>query len=526
MTLHERAQAMTTEEVVDLLQEKERIQQQLDWFKSQLFGPKSERRIVAADGATQLSLGEQAQVAAAFAATAAETSIEVPAHRRRKHSRSESAVTDEGLRFDASVPIEVVTIADPRIDALPPDAYEVIAERATHHLAQKPGAYVVIKQVRQVVRLKETREIVCPPAPVAVLERSYADVSVLAGLVVDKFVYHLPLHRQHQRMRDGGIQIDRSTLTQWVHRTAQLLEPVRQALLQSILQSKVLAMDETPIRAGRAGPTKGHTEGHTKSKMRQGYLWPAYGDRDEVVFHFERTRAGTAVPKLLEGFRGTLISDGYDAYARYADKADDVTHAQCWVHARRKFVQAETVEPELCSVILQKIADLYRIEEQAREASLDTAARLQLRRNMSSPIVAELFQTLRTALDERVLLPSSPFTKAAHYALQRERALRVFLDDGDVPLDTNHLEREIRPVAVGRKNWMFCWTETGAEVVATLHSVIGSCRLQQIDPYTYLVDVLQRIGTHPAKDVEALIPRRWKDEFGHAPRRSVIDRRG
>ena len=124
----------------------------------------------------------------------------------------------------------------------------------------------------------------------------------------------------------------------------------------------------------------------------------------------------------------------------------------------------------------------------------------------------------------RILLPSNPFTVAAHYAVEREKALRVFLEYPEVPIDTNHLERQIRPVAVGRKNWLFCWTEIGAHYAGVINTLIGSCRLQGVDPYTYLVDVLQRIDTHLAKDVALLTPRLWKENFAQRPLRSAIDR--
>jgi len=142
----------------------------------------------------------------------------------------------------------------------------------------------------------------------------------------------------------------------------------------------------------------------------------------------------------------------------------------------------------------------------------------------AKPVVDGIFAWLRKTLENEILLPSNPFTKAARYALARETSLRVFLEYPDVPLDTNHLERAIRPIAIGRKNWMFCWTEIGAEYIGIVQSLLSTCRVQGIDPYTYLVDVLQRIDTHPARDVELLTPRLWKKEFGENPLRSDLDR--
>jgi transposase len=141
------------------------------------------------------------------------------------------------------------------------------------------------------------------------------------------------------------------------------------------------------------------------------------------------------------------------------------------------------------------------------------------------PVVEAFFAWLRRTLVDRILLPTNPFTKAASYALEREAGLRVFLEDSNVPLDTNHLEREIRPIAVGRKNWLFCWTEVGAKYVGIVQGLITSCRLHDLDPYTYLVDVLQRVASHPASEVDKLTPRLWKQHFAASPLRSAVDPR-
>jgi len=396
----------------------------------------------------------------------------------------------------------------------PPEAYEVISEKVTYRLAQRPGAYVILKYVRPVVKLKETQALVNAPAPPAVLERSFADVSLLAGLLVDKLRYHLPLYRQHQRLAAAGIHLSRATLTQWVHRTAALLEPIYHALLSSILQSKVLAMDETPIKAGR----------HEKGKLHTGYFWPVYGDQDEIAFPYAASRAQSVVREALGQFCGVLLTDGYTVYERYAQTVNHIVHAQCWSHARRHFVDAAAIEPPLVAQALEFIGQLYHSEAQARERQLTDEALLTFRAEQAKPIVDAFFAWLRRTLREQVLLPTNPFTQAAQYALEREAALRVFLEYPAVPLDTNHLEREIRAIAMGRKAWLFCWTEIGAQYVGLVQSLLASCRLQGIDPYVYLVDVLQRIDTHPAVDVQLLTPRLWKQHFADHPLRSALDR--
>jgi hypothetical protein len=373
---------------------------------------------------------------------------------------------------------------------------------------------VVLKIVRQVIKRNDTGELTCPPVPVSVLPKSYADVSVLVGLIVDKFRYHIPLYRQHQRMQAAGLTISRSSLSNWVHRSIGLLEPIYMAQLRSILLSQVLAMDETPIRAGRS----------SKGKMRRAYFWPIYGDQHEVAFPYASSRAHAHATSILGDYRGTLISDGYGAYDDYAARRDEVVHAQCWVHVRRGFINAENVEPELCAEAIERIGALYQIEKEIREKNLVGGAKQKVRGERSKPIVADFFEWLRKELAASALIPSNPFTDAANYAFKRKKDLEVFLADPDVPMDTNHLERALRVIPMGRKAWLFCWTEVGAEKVGQIQSLISTCVLHDIDPYTYLVDVLQRIDTHPQSRVAELTPRLWKENFAEAPMRSLLHR--
>ena len=483
----------------------EDLRRQLEWLKRQVFGPKSERRVpVPGD---QLTLGEVNVEALSEAST-----TPVRSHQRRR-SRAPAKAGASGIRFDPSVPVKVIQVPNPELADLPPGSYTTIKEVVTERLVQRPSSFEVHRYVREVVKL-ETGTLSCPPAPPAVLERCLADVSLLANLVVDKIRYHLPLYRQHQRMAAAGIHLSRATLTNWFHGTAELLVPIHEAQMASILESDVLLMDETPIRAG---------PGKKKGRMKTGYFWPVYGDRDEIAFPFASSRSHQMVVDTLGGYAKTLVSDGYEAYERYAEKVPGVVHGQCWAHVRRKFVEAEASEPELCREVLDRIRKLYEHERTIR--TWEDAKRQVYRAEYSRPVVDEIFSKLKQAFKDRILLPQSPFTKAANYALERKAALKVFLDHPGVPVDTNALERQIRPVAIGRKNWMFCWTEIGAQYVGVLQSLVSTCRLQGVDPYTYLVDVLQRVDTHPQSLVRQLTPRLWKIHFADDPLRSRGDPR-
>lgn len=498
--------ALSTHAVAE--QEKSRAEQekarrleaerQLAWFKKQLFGTKSEKRIGPIAEVDQLSLGEAMQ----GESRPVEKTLTVKAH-ARAISNGPEPKDEPPLRFGGSVPKTRRVILPPEVADLDESAYEVIAERVTQRLVQIPAAYRVDEIVRPVVKLKPEGRIVTAPADLGVLERCLADVSLLVGLLLDKFRFHLPLYRQHQRMQAAGIHLSRSTLTDWVHRTIDLLRPIYDAQLASILTSRVLAMDETPIKAGRSGP----------GKMKQGYYWPVFGDQNELAFPFATSRGHDHAVKILGEYCGTLISDDYQAYEAYAAKRDEVTRASCWAHVRRKFVEAEGVEPERVARVLEWIRAIYRIEEEIREQKLEGEAKLGRRSTESRPLVEALFAWLKQELVASALLPTNPFTEAARHAVKLQAPLEVFLSDPAVPIDTNHLERGLRPIPMGRKAWLFCWTEVGAEKVGIIQSLITTCALQGVDPYTYLVDVLQRVAIHPQREIADLTPRLWKEKF-------------
>ena len=488
----------------------EALRAQLEWFKRQLFGAKSERFAPLPD-AQQMHLGELMAPVAPEAAS----EQEVPAHKRRK-ARSDFADDSTAAPFfdEARVPVQVIEVPNPQVQGLAPDQYEVVGQKTSHRLAQRPGSYVVLKYVRTVIKRLDTQALHCPAAPAGVIEGSRADVSFIAGLLLDKFAWHLPLYRQHQRLIDAGFKVSRPWLTQLVRQGAQLLEPIYEAQFDSIRASRVKAMDETPIKAGRAGP----------GQMGAGFYWPVYGEQDEVCFpYFESRRHEHVVQALgLTNAEGAvLLSDGYEAYASYAKKTG-VTHAQCWIHARRTFFEAKDAEPQAAGEALRQIAALYEIEEEIRGKKLSGENKRLHRLTHSKPLVEQFFEWVDSQFEQQGLLPSNPLTKALAYTRERKAGLEVFLTDPDVPMDTNHLERSLRPIALGRRNWLFCWTEVGAQHAGIVQSLLATCRLHGIDPYTYLVDVLQRVGQHPAARVAELTPRLWKQHFADTPLRSDL----
>jgi len=486
------------------------LKRQVAWFQKQMFGPKSERRLID-NNPDQLLL--EGLLGDPVKPEIIETETITYERGKAKKNRGSDCVTDSGLRFDDGVPVEVIEVESPELTGPEADQFEIIGMKSLHRLAQQPASLVVLRYDQPVVKRKGSLEIITASAPAGVFDRSLADVSFLAGMLVDKFMYHLPLYRQHQRLVHAGITLSRTTLTNLGKRSIELLRPIVASQLRHVLESKTLAMDETPVKAGRSG----------KGKMKTGWFWPVLGDQDEIVFTFANTRAKAHIEKVLAlHFNGTLISDGYTAYAGFTKARDDVVHAQCWVHSRRKFIEAESTEPALAAVALQYIRELYAIEKSIKKQGLEDDRKQSWRLKYSKPIVDAFFAWCEQQLLNKDLLPDDPLIKAVGYVRNRETELKVYLEDPAVPMDTNHIERALRPIPLGRKNWNFCWTELGAEHVGIIQSLICTCKLQGVDPYTYLVDVLQRVGVHPAKDIEELTPRLWKEKFASSPMRSDL----
>jgi len=486
------------------------LHRQVEFFKRQLFGSKSEKRLIIDPAQTGLLFDELPK-------TEGPEPTEQISYTRRKTKDRTGAMTDSGLRFGEDVPVETIEVTDPQIEAIPPEHREVISEEVSHRLAQRPASFVILKYIRPVVKDQRDQKLHTAPAREAVLENSIADVSFLAGMLVDKFCFHLPLYRQHQRLALAGITLSRATLTNLSQRVIELLKPIHDAQLKHILQSRVLAMDETPIRAGPSKKTRG--------KMHQGWYWPVYGENDEISFIYSPSRGADVVKHALgEHFNGVLVTDGYAAYGKYAASRPAVTAANCWAHTRRQFEQAKDHEPEAVAEALRIIGRLYSIERELNEEQLVGQARLARRQKESQPVVEAFWKWCEGQRNRMDLVPSNPLAKALKYAFERVEELQVFLGDPDVPIDTNHLERALRAIPMGRKNWLFCWTELGARHVGVIQSLLTTCRLHGVNPHTYLVDVLQRISRHPASRVEELTPRIWKDKFATDPLRSDLDR--
>ncbi len=423
------------------------------------------------------------------------------------------AVSDTGLRFGADAPVIDITVPPPEIEGLSEDDYEVISERVHCRVAALDWRHVVIRYRYLKAKIRKTGALVSAPARESVFKNSAADVSFVAGMLIDKFLWHLPLHRQHQMLAAGGITVNRGSLSQWANRAIALLKPVHDAQWRSVLESAVIQMDETPIRAGRHPGKPG--------SMKKGCFWPMLGDRGEVVFPFAASRRHEHAAEFLGEYSGTLVSDGYGACEAYvAARGGAVTHQGCWTHSRRNFWEQKDNHPEMAGEALKLIGAIYRIEKEID--GRPRAERLVARRTRSRKAVDRIWDWCERTLEDPALTPKHPVRKAIGYAVERRATLEVFLGDPDVPPDTNQVENKLRGAKLGQRNWMFAWTEIGGEFIGIMNAMLATCRMQDVDPRVWLTDVLLRIDTHPASRIEELTPRRWKTLFADSPMTSDV----
>jgi len=477
------------------------------WLVKQVIGPTSERR-------SWESLEPEAQLWLEGMALEIPESPPSPKTTVKEHERERrknpTDVTKTGrIKHGPNATIIDVDVKNPEVEDIPEDQLELVETKTTQKVVRVSSPFMIVNVHSKTYRRKDDFEDIVPPEVPEVFENSIYDVSFLAGLPVDKYQFHLPIYRQHQTIKNSDIFLDRGHLIRVLHRVAELLEPIYEALFSSVLSSKILTADETPTPAGR---------NKKKGKMDKGYFWAFFGDQKEIYYLFSPSRSRAVLDDTLASFQGHLVCDGYSAYESFVNETEGTELVQCWSHTRREFIKAEKRDEERVKWVLRQIQLMYDIEEKVRGKPSNKI--LKARERETEPLVTELFNFLKKTIAEETFVPSDPFLKAANYALNREEPLKAFLENPDLPLDTNHLERELRPQAVGRKNWMFHVTKEGARHAAIFYSLIRSCILVGVNPTVYLTDVLQRIATLPASKTELLTPRLWKEHFAFAPMRS------
>src|SRR3954471_20120349 len=372
-----------------------------------------------------------------------------------------------------------------------------IGEEVTEELDYEPGRLYVNRYVRPKYVSKDNEGILIAPVKERPLPKAIAGAGLLAQTIIDKYVDHLPLYRQQQRFARENISIPYATLTDWVHNSCRLIEPLYEALKGEVTASDYLHADETPIKV---------LDKDKKGETHRGYYWVYHNSIDGLVFFDYQMGRGREGPKgVLQNFKGHLQTDGYSAYEFFKEEADGITVLHCMAHARRKFYEALSNDKARAAHALTQIGKLYAIERRAKE--LDDDQRLALRKQEAMPVLKSLGEWMKDQYVE--VLPKSTIGKALGYSIERWKELMVYATDGKLNIDNNPVENSIRPVAVGRKNYLFAGSHQAAQRSAMLYSLLGTCKLHRINPFTWLKEVLQTIPDHPINKVSDLFPHNW-----------------
>lgn len=385
-------------------------------------------------------------------------------------------------------------------------AMKRIGQDVAEKLDYQPGVFTVERHVRGKWVCACCEKLVQAPVAPHIIDKGIPTTGLLAQVLVAKYLDHLPLYRQEAIFERAGLAIARSTLAQWVGECGVQLQPLVAALSAELLEHDVLHADETPVAMLKPGNGKTH----------RAYLWSycttSFNPIRAVVFDFADSRGGQHVREFLglpgdernPGWKGKLVTDDFSGYKACFELG--VTEAGCMAHARRKFHELWANHgSQVGEQALKFFIQLYEIEREVRD--LPAGERQAIRQDRSRPIADALHQWLT---QQRQKVPDGSATaRAIDYSLKRWKALVRFIDDGDLPIDNNWVENQIRPIAIGRSNWLFAGSLRAGKRAAAVMSLVHSARLNGHDPYAYLRDVLDRLPTQPARRIAELLPHRW-----------------
>jgi transposase len=371
-------------------------------------------------------------------------------------------------------------------------------------LEYEPARFKVIRHVRPKLSCVRCQTMVQAPAPSRPIARGMAGPGLLAHVLVSKFCDHLPLYRQSEIYAREGVDLDRSTLADWVGHSRALLSPLVASISRYVLSATKLHADDTPVPVlcpGRGTTRQGRLWTYVRDDRPSGSETPA-----AVWFAYSPDRKGEHPRRHLQTFRGTLQADGYAGFDKLYNEADPnhpIKEAACWAHVRRKFYDIHvTTQSPVAHEALTRIGQLYGIEDSIRHQCADQ--RQQIRQARAGPLLDDLYRWFNCTLTQ--LSAKSDLSGAIRYAMSRWRALTRYRDDGGVEIDNNAAERSLRVVALGRKNYLFAGSNAGGERAAAIYSLIGSAKLNGIDPQAYLRYVLTHIAEHPINRVDELLP--------------------
>ncbi len=458
---------------------------QLEQIKRMIFGAKSERFVAPANpNQLELDLGLAVEIAR-------EEAKKEPKAKREKKPDAKKPVRQS---IPDKFPRNVVVI-EPGEDTT---GMDYIGDEVTEELEYTPGTMVVNQYRRKKYAAKTAdggTRIVCAKLHSRPIEKGIPGPGLLAKVIIDKYTDHLPLYRQSQRFAREGIDIPVSTMADWIARCCELLDPLYEKLKQKILESAYVQADETPIKV---------LDSEKKGATHQGYHWtyqsPVLG---LVLFDYRPGRSRSGPIHVLRNYKGWLQTDGYSAYEEF-EKREGIFLVGCMAHVRRYFEKALDYDNVNAGWVLGKIRELYAIEREAREKCLGHDERKALREEKALPVINELGIWLRDKY--KMFLPKSPMGEAVNYFLGRFNYVARYLKDGQLEIDNNLAENAIRPIAIGRKNYLFAGSHEGARRAAMLYSFLGTCKRNDIEPFTWLRDTLAKIQDHPINRIEELLP--------------------
>ena len=385
-----------------------------------------------------------------------------------------------------------------------------IGVETTNQYDYKPAEVFVVEHQRVKYACKCCEgHVAIAPKPPQPLDKGLPGPGLMAQIIVDKYQDHIPLHRTKQRFERLGAPLPRSTMCDWMASSAELLMPLWQLLKHWVLQSKVLHTDDTTV------PVRDET----KSNHRYGRLWDYIGDETHpgIVFDYTTTHARDGPAEFLKDFKGFLQADAYGGYdGIYTGSKGTIIEVGCMAHARNKFTEADSTDPERVLAAKAWVRKLYDVEDEANAiiaaAKLTgaeaAAIRLRLRKENAVPLLTSLRQWLVEQKEQ--VLPKSPIAAAINYLLNQWQALNRYTTDGDLHIDNNISERTLKLIGMGRINWLFLGSDNGGKTAAVLFSFTATCKHLRIDTFAYLRDVLGRLPTHPTDCLEELLPHRWQ----------------
>jgi len=379
-----------------------------------------------------------------------------------------------------------------------------IGEDVAETLQMIPSRFWVKRRIRGKWACRCCETITMAPVPAAPIDKAIAGTSVLANVIVAKYLDHQPLHRQEGIYARMGVPIPKSTMGGWIGRIGVLFEPLTDLLAERVTAGAALQADETPV------PVLDPGSGKTATGYLCAYRTLPSDPVQAVSFDFAMSRSQEHPRRMLAKFEGTLQVDGYAGYNETLRRAN-VIEAGCLAHARRKFVEVfDSTKSPVAQQAIARIAALYQVEHEidASAEEVSILDRQRLRQARAGPLLKNLHEWLLASYGKTP--PRSALAKAMQYTLNRWAALTRYVEDGRLPLDTNAVENCIRPVALGKKNWLFAGSEAGGKRAAQIYSLIGSAKLNGLEPLAYLTDILERLPTARMKDLEAMLPWNWK----------------